>query len=215
VVAVAKGEMTDTNRQCAFTRRKWPKDVLLRLELDQQGAILVDLQNILKGRGVYVTPSEFRRALQPKALHRLFKGKAASISEDEIESILQSTSERLTSRVCELIGLARRTGKLAFGFEAVGRAIQNSKYRPMTVLTAGDIAARSKNRIQQLTSNTDQVELVRALTKEVLGRTLGRETVSVVAVWHPKIGRRFLNEVTRLDRLQSADMIASSGNRKG
>ncbi|MEE2901658.1 MAG: DUF448 domain-containing protein [Myxococcota bacterium] len=214
-MAVAKGEMTDTNRQCAFTRRKWPKDVLLRLELDHQGAILVDLQNILKGRGVYLTPSEFRRALQPKALHRLFKGKAAPMSEDEIENLLRITSERLTSRVCELIGLGRRTGKLAFGFEAVGRAIQNLKYRPMTVLATNDIAPRSENKIQQLISNTDQVELVRALTKEVLGRTLGRETVSVVAVWHPKIGRRFLNEVTRLDRLHSADIIVSSGGRKG
>ena len=215
MVAVAKGNMTENNRQCAFTRRKRPQDALLRLELDQDGVLLVDLQHILNGRGVYVTPAEFRRALQPKALHRLFKGKAKPLSDEEIDGLIQTTVERLTARVCELIGLGRRTGKLAFGFEAVSRALDNSKYRPITVLSAGDTAARSENKIQQLTSNDDQVELVRALTKEVLGRTLGRETVSVVAVWHPKIGKRLLSEVTRLDRLQSADVTASSGHRKG
>ena len=215
MVAVAKRKMTDTTRQCAFTRRKWPKDVLLRLELDQDGAVLVDLQHMLKGRGVYVTPSELRRALQPKAIQRVFKGKAKVMSEEEIEELVQSTTERLTARVCDLIGLARRTGKFSFGFEAVGRSVNNPKFRPMTILSADDAATRSENRIQQLTSNTDQVELVRALTKEVLGRTLGRETVSVVAIWHPKIGQRLFNEVTRLARLQTADVTVSSGHLKG
>jgi len=206
---------TESYRQCAFTRKRVPKSVLLRLQLDPDGNVGVDLRAQSGGRGTYVLPEAFAKALEPKGLGRLFKGNAKPMSDETAKNLLVDTRRRLSLRLGELLGLSRRTGEFALGADAVERAISDESHRPLVVLTASDISERSLNRLQKQISETDQIYLVGGASKEVHGQALGRDEVSIAATWHPVLGQKLLDEVTRLEALKITEATVSAEVRKG
>ena len=205
-------ERPDVTRQCSFTRRRSPKDVLLRLQLAPDGEVFVDLHSRAGGRGIYVAPASLARALEPKASYRIFKGKAKPLTAEAVDALIADTEERLSARIGELVGLARRTGDLALGAEAVRRALANEQRRPLVVVTADDISERSMVRVREQVEHADQVSLISGTTKEMLGRALGRDLVSVVAVWHPTLGTKLRNEAARLSGLRNTERKINTGN---
>ena len=205
-------EKADGTRQCAFTRRRSPKEALLRLQLDPDGNVIVDLYCKAGGRGIYVAPSALARALETKALYRIFKGKAKALTDVEANALIADTDRRLSARLGELVGLSRRTGDLALGAEAVRRALANQQHRPLVVVTADDISERSSLRVREQVEHADQVFLVSGTTKEMLGKALGRDLVSVVAVWHRTLGLKLRDEAVRLAELRKTERKMNNGN---
>ena len=215
MVAVKIQETAEGTRQCAFTRRRAPKSALLRLLLDPDGQVVVDLQSKMPGRGTYLSPESMARALEPKALRRVFKGKATPLTEHEAEALIASTQKRLRVRIGELVGLARRTGDLALGAEAVRRALSNRQQRPLVVVMADDISERSALRVREQVEHANQIFLVSGTTKELMGKALGRDVVSVVAIWHPVLSARLQEETGRLAELLKTERNPTTGIRKG
>lgn len=206
-------------RQCAMTRDRAKKEELLRLALDPNGRPFVDLLARAPGRGVYVSPASLRDALKPKGLDRVFKGKAKKFSEEEIETMLRETADRLEARIVELVGLARRAGVLELGMDSVVRAQAKRAVseangdgwagfaRPgpragaPIVVVARDASDRTVRRVEE---SLGSATLIRASTKEELGRLLGRDEVGVVSVHPSKLADRISAESKRLAGLTSS-----------
>ncbi len=186
-------------RQCALTRARAPKEALLRLALGPDGKPFVDLLARAPGRGVYVAPQNLRKALEPKGLKQVFKGQATKLSEEEIGTTVVGTVHRLESRIVELIGLARRAGVLELGIESVLRSLEGG--RVATIVVALDASDRTVRRVE---TSVGLATLVRASTKEELGRQLGRDEVGVVAIDPSKLADRISVESLRLAGLTSS-----------
>ena len=192
------------SRQCAMTRARAKKEELLRLALDPNGKPFVDLLARAPGRGTYVSPASLRDALQPKGLDRVFKGKAKKLSQEEIEATIRETIDRLQARIVELIGLARRAGMLELGMDSVLRSLEGNQ--ASIVVVALDASDRTVERVE---SSRGAATLVRASTKEELGRLLGRDEVGVVAVHPSKLADRISAESLRLSELTTSSRAES------
>ena len=84
-------------------------------------------------------------------------------------------------RLVALLGLARRAGKLAMGYTAVGQLVRRGE-RPL-VIVAIDAGAGQRGRIARWTPVRGLVDDV--LTADDLAAALGREKLSVVGVSDP------------------------------
>ena len=197
--ATAKAEH-DAVRQSTVSRERADKTSLLRLVLDPDGFPFVDVLGRAPGRGVYVAPQELEQALSSKGLARAFRGKAKGLAPAEVNALVEATRSRLEERLVEMVGLARRAGQLALGMDATLSRLASSA-QGTVVLTAIDFSERSTQRIQEAISKTEGASWIRASTTERLGRALGRETVGVVAVWHPSLARALLQEHGRISGL--------------
>jgi predicted RNA-binding protein YlxR (DUF448 family) len=182
-------------RSSALTRERAPRSGLVRLVLDGEGHLLVDLLGRAPGRGTYVAPEELPSAL--KSLPKLFRGQARPLAEGEQQALLSKTFERLEARLLELIGLARRAGSLAIGMDPVLRSIASGE-GPVVVL-AGDLAEGSRRKIEEAGAN-----VVAGPSMEQIGQRLGRGPVGVVATSHRVFAPAIRAEAARIQRLGSA-----------
>lgn len=191
-------------RQCGLTRAHAPKTELFRLSLGPDGSVFVDVIGRAPGRGAYVVAEEktLRQALSKKGLSRLFRGKARLLTESEVEAEVGRTRSRLEARILELVGLARRAGELSLGSDAVLRALDRPGDVPV-VVAASDASDRTIHKIESALPEGG-ARLVRVATKRALGRLLGRDEVSVVAIRRSKLADRILTESLRLSGIESA-----------
>jgi len=203
VVPPSERDAHAPTRRCALSRRTAPKERLFRLHLGPDGRPFVDILGKAPGRGVYVAPEALAEALSPKGLGRVFRGQSSALAAGEVASMLGDTATRVEARLAELLGLARRAGALSLGMDASCARIEGDP-RGTIVVVAKDAAERSWERVRAA-SEAGGVPLVRALTRARMGRGLGREALSVVAVWHPVIGRRIADEAIRLEGLVGRD----------
>ncbi|RKZ18130.1 hypothetical protein DRQ50_04350 [bacterium] len=96
--------------------------------------------------------------------------------------------DELADRLCGLLGLARRAGKLAVGASAVERMVHQD-FRPLVVVAsdAGTSLRGTVERWEDLRAVLDDV-----LTSEDLARVFGREKLAIVAVSDPGFVRGIL-----------------------
>ena len=90
--------------------------------------------------------------------------------------------EKLTG----LLGLARRAGKLAAGSDAVENGLRHQKVQ--AIILAED-AARSTTEKFEKASAKHGVPLLRALSRDELGKLMGRETLAVLGVNDPSFAQ--------------------------
>lgn len=204
----AKIQERAPERQCALTRARAPKETLLRLSLDPDGKPFVDLLARAPGRGVYVQSSALSRALEPKGLKAVFKGKARPLNQEEIEATVKGTARRIEDRIVELIGLARRAGALEIGIDAVLRSLEGGI--AAIAVVACDASDRTVRKVEEALG---PAALVRASTKESLGHLFGRDEVGVVAVHPSKLADRISAESVRLAGL--SDVLSSARRAEG
>jgi len=77
-------EKKEPIRTCIVCRTKLPQKELLRLSLNKQGSIDLDLNVKKSGRGAYVCKGCMDKCIKTKALNRAFKRK---ISEEIYEEL--------------------------------------------------------------------------------------------------------------------------------
>ena len=87
-------------------------------------------------------------------------------------------------RVLELIGLARRAGRVIAGTEAV-RAALRMRRLPLVIVT--EDASPTQRRKVLPTVSRQRVPWLTLGTRDALGRALGRAPVSIVAVTNPRL----------------------------
>ena len=84
-------------------------------------------------------------------------------------------------RLCGMLGLARRAGKLAMGASAVERLVQRGE-RPLVIL-ASDAGASLRGTVERW--ETPGGVIADLVTTAELARALGREKLAIVAVKDP------------------------------
>lgn len=197
-------------RQCALTRAKGPRHTLLRLALSPDGTPYLDLLGRAPGRGVYVTCDRdlALEALSEKGARRVFKGKARPLAPDEAMRHVEDAVRRLDERQLELIGIARRSGDLELGMDAVLRLVGTGE--SITVAMATDASDRTRRKVDESLDGRDDVRRIElANDKATVGARLGRGEVAVVALKASKLADRLATEFERRSKL------AGMGTRTG
>lgn len=180
-------------RSCISCRRKGEKGELVKLAMTPAG-IVADYGEKLPGRGAYVCaePSCIRKALDARVLSRAFRSSCEPPSCDEFVGALKQAMER---RAASLLGMARKSGRAAWGFDACIEAL--SKEPGGLLVVAGDI---SENTLGKLAEQAPAAagRAVRFLTREALGGIMSTAPVAVVCVKDRGIAAALESEIGRL-----------------
>lgn len=183
-------------RKCVATGEVRPCGDLVRFVLDPQGVITPDLASRLPGRGAWVLAT--RGAIEKAAgarggFARAFRA-GATLPEGVSPDALADDIERgLAARALSALGLLRRAGAVATGFDQVRAALKDGKAG--ILVCASDASSDGVGKLTRLALNKPTV---RAFTTEEQSRALGRDGVVHAAVASGAGAAGFLREVGRL-----------------
>lgn len=89
-----------------------------------------------------------------------------------------------------MLGFARRAGKVVYGFDAVLKDITAGKTK--VVVLSSDASPRTSEKIKGACYNFRMKLVVLPITKEQLGRAIGRDDIAVAAVYDRSFAERIL-----------------------
>ncbi|MFQ5958451.1 MAG: RNA-binding protein [Alphaproteobacteria bacterium] len=177
-------------RRCLVTRRVGDKDALIRFVLGPGDAVLADVAGTLPGRGVWLSAE--RGVVEAACARNLFaKGFRVSVA---VEADLADRVERLLARRClDLLGLARRSGAAAAGFEKVHAMLAAGVCGVLVI--AAEAGADGRRRLGRVAPD---VPVVTLFSSSELAAALGREHVVYAAVKEGRMAARLTAESGRL-----------------
>lgn len=169
-ITVAEGSETTPLgpvRKCLVSGEHLPKTELLRFVVGPDSSVVFDVAGKLPGRGLWLKAEQ--DMIRVAASKRLFSRAARQTVTvpDGLETLVAAGLKR---RCLDRLGLARRAGLVAVGFEKV-RA-QMSAGLSALVLEAADGAADGRRKVTGLAPD---VPVVDVFTGEELGQALGRD----------------------------------------
>ncbi len=181
-------------RRCLASGQVRPKRELIRFVVAPDGRVMSDLKGELPGRGLWVTAERdaLRKACTPGRFAKAARRDVA-VPDDLIERLEQG----LRRRCLDLLGLARRAGGVAAGFEKVQAMLRAGKAGAL--LQAADGSAQGRDKLSALaravSPDLPEIDLFSA---EQLGQALGRDNVVHVALEPGAIADRLILEAGRL-----------------
>ncbi len=177
-------------RRCVATRQSRPRRELIRFVVGPDGELAPDIEEKLPGRGFWVgaDPGSLEAARRGRAFQRAAR-RQLSVPGD-LEARVETG---LARRCCSLLGLARRAGLLAAGFEGACEWLRQG--RGAVLVEALDGAKHGK---QALAGLARGLPVVSVLTAAEMGAAIGRD-FTVHAVLGPgRLAERFALEAGRL-----------------
>lgn len=177
-------------RRCLITRRTEQQARLLRFVLDPERRVRLDLEQRLPGRGMWLSAD---RDVVNKAVSRNLFAKAARGPARAEPDLAEEVERLLARRALDSLGLARRAGQVAAGFQQVQAVLQSGSAG--VVLAAADGAADGRQKIRRLAPD---LPLITAFSSSELGAALGRESVVHGALGPGRLAQRLLSDVERL-----------------
>lgn len=188
--AAGEDERAAPLRRCIVTRQILPKERLLRFVVGSDGVVVPDLEGRLPGRGLWL---QARRDIVETACAKGSFAKAAR-AEVKVPDGLDRRIEALLKRRClDLIGLARRAGQVAAGFEQARAWLRAG--RAAVLIAASDGADGGRGRLAALAC---ELPVVALFTAAELGAALGRGRAVHVALARGSLARRLVLEAQRL-----------------
>ncbi len=169
---------SEPQRSCLGCRSVHDKRDLLRFVLDPENNLVPDILFKLPGRGAYTCWNAdcLKAALAKNQFMRAFRGDVRLLTAIEfIRNLIELQERHLSSK----LALANKAGQVISGSESVTEAIRLGNVG--IVIVASDISIESKEKFAGLAARYS-VQLQVLLDKERLGRLLGKELRSVVAV---------------------------------
>ncbi len=181
-------------RTCVACRLTKNKKELVRYVLAPDKSVLVDYRQHLPGRGGYTCFSVtcIQDAVKRNGFQRCFKTQNLSV---DAEQLLGQLTTAVDQKVVSLLGMARKSGQLISGSNAIIEALRKTTTIALVVLAA-DISAAIGRKIELLAERSD-IYCVRLYGKQQLGQMLGKEERSVIAVQAGKLADSLLNELHR------------------
>ncbi len=85
----------------------------------------------------------------------------------------------INNKVCGLLGLARRAGKLSFGTEACKKEIESNKVK--LIVIAVDAAERTKMNFKNICSEKE-IPIFEILSIEEMSKAIGQSNKAVVGI---------------------------------
>lgn len=177
-------------RRCVATRRSRPREELIRFVIAPDGRLAPDFEEKLPGRGYWAGAD--RQCLEAARRARAFQRAARRplAVPDDLEARVEAG---LARRCCNLLGLARRSGLLAAGYEKAREWLREG--RGAVLVEATDGAENGRRALAGLARNARTVSI---LTAGEMGAAIGRD-IAVHAVLGPgRLTDRFVMEAGRL-----------------
>lgn len=168
---------------------------MIRFVVGPEDRLCPDIAGRLPGRGLWVRAD--REALRQAVAKRLFS--RAARRPVVVEAELPALVERLVERQClDLIGMARRAGILAAGFDKVETMLRKG---PVGVLVeAADGSEEGRGKLRALAGDVPVVALFSAAA---LAEAAGRDGIIVhAAMGRSKLAERFAAASDRLAGLR-------------
>ncbi len=161
-------------RRCVATGETAGPDRLLRVALSPDGVVTPDLTARLPGRGAWISAD---RALINKAVEKRLFNRAFEKPVEAPDDLADRFEGLLEARALSLLGLARRAGRLAMGYDAVKLALSKGD-RPAWRIEANDGAADGRGKLDRLSAAAwPQLATAGCFSAEAIGQALGRTGV--------------------------------------
>jgi len=190
-----RAELAMRTRRCIVTGADLPEGRLLRFVADAQGRVLPDVAAKLPGRGLWVSAA--RAAIAQAAAKRLF-ARAAKAPVEAAADLAERAEALLVRRALDTLGLARRAGELALGFDKIDRALRSAS-PPAVVIDAADAAPDGRRKLQAAALASGRAPYsVGCFSAGELGLALGLPNVVHAALKPGRLAERFVFDAGRL-----------------
>lgn len=175
-------------RRCVVTGEERPRAELVRFVVGPDGTVVPDIDARLPGRGMWTLAR--RDAVEQAAARRLFA--RAAKQPVRVEPDLADRVETLLRRRCvEGLGLARRAGQAAAGFERARDWLRQGKCGALAV--AADASAEGRRKLA-----AGDLPVADSLRAEELGAAFGVEAATYVAIAPGALAGRIVTDAARL-----------------
>jgi len=194
MVAVEKGPQ----RTCVTCRQTKDKKQLVRYVVAPGGAVLVDYLQRLPGRGAYTCIDKqcLLDAVKRNSFQRCFKCQVLPV--DPLE-LAQQLTQAIEKKITSLIGMARKSRQFIAGSNGVIEALKSGSSLALVII-ATDISASIAKKIEGLALR-GPVEMACLFDKQTMGKLLGKEERSVIAIQTALLADSLLNELHRYRQL--------------
>jgi hypothetical protein len=182
--------LDEAQRRCLVTREVKGRDQMIRFVLDPTGQVVPDVDGRLPGRGMWLSAE--RNVLNRAVGANLFARAARAPARVE-PNLAEQVERLLVARALDCLGLARRAGQVAVGFEQVRACLRSA--RAAVLVAAVDSAPDGRGKLRRLAPD---LPVVTAFSKAELGAALGREGLVHVAVAPGRLAQRLLCYTRRL-----------------
>lgn len=179
-------------RRCLVSGERRPPAEMIRIVLDPNGRPVIDLAARLPGRGCWVsaTREALVRAQEKGLIRRALRGRWSMPDGAD----LAAGAEAQLARSClGLLGLARKAGDLAVGFEPVRAWIEAGRVGLLIQAADG-----SKRQRRDLRRGARGIAVAELFTAEELSLALGRQNVVHAALAGGRWADRVRTELGRL-----------------
>lgn len=190
----------ERERRCVVAREVMPEARLVRVAIGPDGALAPDVAAKLPGRGAWV---EATRAAVDAAVAKGLFARAAKRPVRPPADLADTIEAVLAARCLAQLGLARRAGAIAIGFDQVHALLKSA--RPSYMVEAANGAADGRGKLVRLARAAwGHVPIAGAFTAQELGGALGRDAVTHAALGEGPAARRFATDFARLSGFRPA-----------
>ncbi len=184
---------------CIATRDRLPEAELIRLSLSPDNVVTPDPSAKLPGRGAWVRAdrASVERVIKKKLAAHAFA--CAAVTPADLADVIERT---LAARCCAQLGLARRSGALAIGFQQASDALRTGTWR--WLVQARDAAFEGRRKMLALAnlrgkpSDLHALPLVGCFSASDIGNAVGRSAIAHAVVFDGPHARKFSAELKRL-----------------
>lgn len=155
-------------RRCLVSGAVQPEAKLIRFAAGPDGTVVADLAAHLPGRGMWVSASH--DALAQAVRKNLFARSAKRNLKPDPELVSQ-TIAALRRRLLERLGLARRCGQVATGYETVHAALKAGQLA--ILVEAEDGAEDGRDKLLRLNHALGPIPVLGCFGREQLAQALG------------------------------------------
>ena len=186
-------KFTASERKCIATGKVLAKTELVRFVLGPNNMIFPDLENKLPGRGIWVKADH--SAILKAEKGNLFS-RALNQSAECLENLAEQVENLIASRIINLIGLSRKSGKCICGYEKVKDWLK--KDIAEVLIQSSDGSNREKSRLRTPSDGS----FIGWLSSKELGKAFGRENITHCALASGGLTQRIVEDAQRLKGLR-------------
>jgi predicted RNA-binding protein YlxR (DUF448 family) len=191
-------------RRCAVTRRRLPKERMIRFVVGPDRRIVPDVAAILPGRGIWLSAEG--DVLETACTRGSF-AKAARCAVMVPPDLSADVKRVLARRIADTMGLARRAGQAVCGFVKAREWLEAD--RAGLIVQARD--GSPDERVRFLGGRAQSVPVVAPLDAAGLGAVFGREQTVHVALAPGRLADRIWIEAERLAGLERGGTGGTAG----
>ncbi|HAD25129.1 MAG TPA: RNA-binding protein [Alphaproteobacteria bacterium] len=189
-----QSEARTPERRCIVSGEILPRDALIRFVVSPQGQLVFDVAEKLPGRGLWVRAdaASLRQAIAKNSFARAARQKI-----ELPEQLLEDVARQLAQRCIDLLGLARKSGAVAFGRAKVETQIKQG--RTLLLICATEAGKDGKQTLHRLARALNPaVQSIDWLHSSELGLAFGAENVIHASVTQGRLADQILNAAMRL-----------------